>query len=61
MLWTSGGPGDLVELAAGLFADRRFARGVMRSLHHADDAFWGIAQGGGLLEPESIAELKVRH
>ena len=30
-------------------------------IHHADYAFWGIARAGGLLEPESIAELKVRH
>jgi putative nucleotidyltransferase with HDIG domain len=30
-------------------------------IHHADYAFWGIAQAGGLLKPESIAALKVRH
>jgi putative nucleotidyltransferase with HDIG domain len=30
-------------------------------VHHADYAFWGIARAGGLLKPESIAELKVRH
>jgi hypothetical protein len=30
-------------------------------IHHADYAFWGIARAGGLLKPESIAELKVRH
>jgi putative nucleotidyltransferase with HDIG domain len=30
-------------------------------IHHADYAFWGIARAGGLLKPESIAALKVRH
>jgi putative nucleotidyltransferase with HDIG domain len=30
-------------------------------IHHADYAFWGMARAGGLLVPESIAELKVRH
>ena len=30
-------------------------------VHHADYAFWGIARAGGLLEPDSLAELKVRH
>jgi putative nucleotidyltransferase with HDIG domain len=30
-------------------------------IHHADYAFWGIARAGGLLVPESVAELKVRH
>ena len=30
-------------------------------VHHADYAFWGICRAGGLLVPESIAELKVRH
>jgi putative nucleotidyltransferase with HDIG domain len=39
---------------------------VVRSLentivHHADYAFWGICRAGGLLVPESIAELRVRH
>jgi putative nucleotidyltransferase with HDIG domain len=39
---------------------------VIRSLentivHHADYAFWGICRAGGLLVPESIAELRVRH
>lgn len=30
-------------------------------LHHADYAFWGVCRAGGLLVPETIAELKVRH
>jgi putative nucleotidyltransferase with HDIG domain len=29
-------------------------------IHHADYAFWGICRAGGLLVPETIAELKVR-
>ncbi|HSA80038.1 MAG TPA: HD domain-containing protein [Geminicoccaceae bacterium] len=30
-------------------------------LHYVDYAFWGICRAGGLLVPETIAELKVRH
>ena len=30
-------------------------------IHHADYAFWAIAHAGGLLVPESVLELKVRH
>lgn len=30
-------------------------------VHHADYAFWGVCRAGGLLVPESIAALKVRH
>lgn len=30
-------------------------------IHHADYAFWAIANAGGLLVPDSVAEIKVRH
>jgi putative nucleotidyltransferase with HDIG domain len=30
-------------------------------IHHADYAFWGVCRAGDLLQPDTIAELKVRH
>jgi putative nucleotidyltransferase with HDIG domain len=60
---TAGLPEEVAHCAAAHSGEGEL---LVRSLentiiHHADYAFWGIARAGGLLEPDSIAELKVRH
>jgi len=60
---TVGLPEEVAHCAAAHSGEGEL---VIRSLentiiHHADYAFWGIARAGGLLVPESIQELSVRH
>jgi putative nucleotidyltransferase with HDIG domain len=60
---TVGLPEEVAHCAAAHSGEGEL---LVRSLentivHHADYAFWGIARAGGLLVPENIAELKVRH
>ena len=60
---TVGLPEEVAHCAAAHSGEGEL---LVRSLentvvHHADYAFWGICRAGGLLVPESITELKVRH
>ena len=60
---TVGLPEEVAHCAAAHSGEGEL---LVRSLentivHHADYAFWGIARAGGLLMPETIAELRVRH
>jgi len=60
---TVGLPEEVAHCAAAHSGEGEL---LVRSLentivHHADYAFWGVCRAGGMLVPESIAELKVRH
>jgi putative nucleotidyltransferase with HDIG domain len=60
---TVGLPEEVAHCAAAHSGEGEL---LVRSLentivHHVDYAFWGICRAGGLLIPESVAELKVRH
>ncbi len=61
--FTVGLPEEVAHCAAAHSGEGEL---LVRSLentiiHHADYAFWAIARAGGLLVPETVAELKVRH
>jgi putative nucleotidyltransferase with HDIG domain len=61
--FTVGLPEEVAHCAAAHSGEGEL---LVRSLentiiHHADYAFWGVCRAGDLLQPDTIAELKVRH